>query len=146
MPVDLTDRRVRLVGVAILLVALVGTSVLLATGGRDAENHIESVDAHVREQLVTIRATLQSIQMQVQLTRELIERSDRQIELSEQGLAELRLSIEIQERLLAQSEQLLGRFDESLRIQRELLRIARLTYEQVREINQKTPESGRAAP
>jgi multidrug resistance efflux pump len=143
--VNLSDRRVRLLGIVILVLAVVGGAVLLA-GGRDAENHIESTDAHVREQLVTIRATLESIQLQVQLTRELIEHSDRQIELSEQGLGELRRSIEIQQRLLALTEQAVGKADESVRIQRELLRIAKLTYEQVRQLNEKTPESGRAAP
>lgn len=143
---ELSDRRVRLLGVAILLLAIIGGAILIAGPGRDAENHIESTDAHVREQLVTIRATLEAMRTQVELTREVIERGDRQIELSEQGLAELRRSIELQERLLALTEQAVGKADESLKIQRELLRLARLTYEEVREINEKTPESGRAAP
>jgi hypothetical protein len=144
--VEIRDPRVRAVGAAIVLLLLIGAGLLLATGGRDAGNHLESVDAHVREQLVVLRATLEGIRTQVEVSRELLERGDRQIELSEQGLAELRRSIEIQERLLAHSEQLLGRFDQSLRIQRELLRIARATLAEVRELNDKTPGSARAAP
>lgn len=143
---DISNRRVRILGVAILLLVLVGGVVLVAGPGRDAENHIESTDAHVREQLVTVRAQLEVLQTQVALTRELLERGDRQIELSEQGLEELRRSILLQERLLALTEQGLAKADESLKIQRELLRIAQLTYEQVRQLNEKTPESGRAAP
>ena len=143
---DTSDRRVRILGIAVLLLFLVGGGVLVAGPGRDAENHIESTDAHVREQLVTVRAQLEVLQTQVALTRELLERGDRQIELSEEGLEELRRSIHLQERLLASAEQGLAKADESLKIQRELLRLAKLTYGQVREINEKTPESGRAAP
>ena len=139
-------RRSRLPGALAVLWTVIGLLVIAALAAlvmgpaRGMRTDIAAQRATVAAQLETTRQQLDVTRAQLQVTEQQLALTNEQLEITKDQRRIALEQLEVARTQLDVARAQLGRTDESLEIQRRLAVVAEQTLQQVREINEKTPD------